>query len=57
MNRLDTLIPYHLDEDPQYSNIQMPDDLQGRRDIDKGIYQRILFPDFVTPILSLIKTI
>ena len=37
MNRLDTLIHYLLDEDPQYSEIQIPEDLQGKRDLFRAL--------------------
>ena len=37
MNRLDYLIKYLLDEDPQYSEIQIPDDLQGKRDLFRAL--------------------
>ena len=37
MNRLDYLIKYLLDEDPQYSEIQIPNDLQGKRDLFRAL--------------------
>ncbi|MBQ6305914.1 MAG: protein-ADP-ribose hydrolase [Bacteroidales bacterium] len=37
MNRLDYLIKYLLDEDPQYSEIQIPLDLQGKRDLFRAL--------------------
>ena len=37
MNRLDTLIQYLLNEDPQYSEMQIPDDLQGKRDLFRAL--------------------
>ena len=37
MNRLDYLIKYLLDEDPQYSEIQIPSDLQGKRDLFRAL--------------------
>ncbi len=37
MNRLYTLIQYLLDEDPQYSEIQIPQGLQGRRDLFRAL--------------------
>ena len=37
MNRLDYLIKYLLDEDPQYSEIQIPSDLQAKRDLFRAL--------------------
>ena len=37
MNRLDTLIKTLIDEDPQYSEFQIPDDLQGKRDLFRAL--------------------
>jgi O-acetyl-ADP-ribose deacetylase (regulator of RNase III) len=37
MNRLDYLIDYLLKEDPQYSEMQMPSDLQGKRDLFRAL--------------------
>ena len=37
MNRLDTLIHYLLDEDPQYSEMRIPEDLQGKRDLFRAL--------------------
>ena len=37
MNRLDKLIHYLLDEIPQYSEIQIPEDLQGKRDLFRAL--------------------
>ena len=37
MNRLDYLIQYLIDEDPQYSEMQIPEDLQGRRDLFRAL--------------------
>ena len=37
MNRLDYLIQYLIDEDPQYSEIQIPEDLQGKRDLFRAL--------------------
>ena len=37
MNRLDQLIKCLLDEDPQYSEMQIPDDLQGKRDLFRAL--------------------
>ena len=37
MNRLDTLIQYLLNEDPQYSEMQIPSDLQGKRDLFRAL--------------------
>ena len=37
MNRLDTLIKTLIDEDPQYSELQIPDDLQGKRDLFRAL--------------------
>lgn len=33
MSRLETLIDYLLKEDPQYSEMEIPSDLQGKRDL------------------------
>ncbi|MDY6347584.1 MAG: protein-ADP-ribose hydrolase [Bacteroidales bacterium] len=37
MNRLDYLIQYLINEDPQYSEMQIPEDLQGRRDLFRAL--------------------
>ncbi len=37
MNRLDFLIDYLLKEDPQYSEMQVPSDLQGKRDLFRAL--------------------
>ena len=37
MNRLDILIQYLLDEDPQYSEMRIPSDLQGKRDLFRAL--------------------
>ena len=37
MNRLDFLIDYLLKEDPQYSEMQIPPDLQGKRDLFRAL--------------------
>ena len=37
MNRLDYLIEYLLKEDPQYSEMQIPSDLQGKRDLFRAL--------------------
>ena len=37
MNRLDYLINYLLKEDPQYSEMQIPSDLQGKRDLFRAL--------------------
>lgn len=37
MNRLDTLIKYLIDEDPQFSELQIPDDLQEKRDLFRAL--------------------
>ena len=37
MNRLDYLIDYLLKEDPQYSEMQIPDDLQSKRDLFRAL--------------------
>ena len=37
MNRLDILIQYLLDEDPQYSDMRIPSDLQGKRDLFRAL--------------------
>ena len=37
MNRLDTLIKTLIDEDPQYSELQIPNDLQGKRDLFRAL--------------------
>ena len=37
MNRLDYLIDYLLKEDPQYSEMQIPEDLQGKRDLFRSL--------------------
>ena len=37
MNRLDTLIKTLINEDPQYSELQIPDDLQGKRDLFRAL--------------------
>ena len=37
MNRLDYLIQYLIDEDPQYSEMQIPEDLQGKRDLFRAL--------------------
>ena len=37
MNRLDYLIQYLIDEDPKYSEMQIPEDLQGKRDLFRAL--------------------
>ena len=37
MNRLDYLIEYLLKEDPRYSEMQIPEDLQGKRDLFRAL--------------------
>ena len=37
MNRLDYLIEYLLKEDPQYSEMDIPSDLQGKRDLFRAL--------------------
>ena len=37
MNRLDFLIDYLIDEDPQYSEMRIPEDLQGKRDLFRDL--------------------
>ena len=37
MNRLDYLINYLLKEDPQYSEMEIPSDLQGKRDLFRAL--------------------
>ena len=37
MNRLDCLIQYLIDEDPQYSEMRIPEDLQGKRDLFRAL--------------------
>ncbi len=37
MNRLDYLIQYLIAEEPQYSEIQIPEDLQGKRDLFRAL--------------------
>ena len=37
MSRLDYLIDYLLKEDPQYSEMQIPDDLQSKRDLFRAL--------------------
>lgn len=37
MNRLDYLIEYLLEEDPQYSEMEIPSDLQGKRDLFRAL--------------------
>ena len=37
MNRLDYLIDYLLKEDPQYSEMQVPSNLQGKRDLFRAL--------------------
>ena len=37
MNRLDYLIDYLLKEDPQYSEMEIPLDLQGKRDLFRAL--------------------
>lgn len=37
MNRLDYLIDYLLKEDPQYAELQIPSDLQGKRDLFRAL--------------------
>ena len=37
MNRLDYLIQCLIDEDPQYSEMQIPEDLQGKRDLFRAL--------------------
>ena len=37
MNRLDCLIQYLINEDPQYSEMRIPEDLQGKRDLFRAL--------------------
>ena len=37
MTRIDILIRYLIAEDPQYSEIQIPEDLQGKRDLFRAL--------------------
>ena len=37
MNRLGYLIDYLLKEDPQYSEMEIPSDLQGKRDLFRAL--------------------
>ena len=37
MNRLDTLIKTLIDEDPQFSELQIPDDLQSKRNLFRAL--------------------
>ena len=37
MTRIDILIRYLIDEDPQYSEMQIPEDLQGKRDLFRAL--------------------
>ena len=37
MSRLETLIDYLLKEDPQYSEMEIPSDLQGKRDLFRAL--------------------
>ena len=37
MNRLDFLIDYLIKEDPQYSEMRIPEDLQGKRDLFRAL--------------------
>ena len=37
MNRIDFLINYLLNEDPQYAELQIPSDLQGKRDLFRAL--------------------
>ena len=37
MNRLDCLIQYLINEDPQYSGMRIPEDLQGKRDLFRAL--------------------
>lgn len=37
MNRLDYLIDYLINEDPQYSEMRIPEDLQGKRDLFRAL--------------------
>ena len=37
MNRLDFLIDYLINEDPQYSEMRIPEDLQGKRDLFRAL--------------------
>ena len=37
MNRLDFLIDYLINEDPQYSKMRIPEDLQGKRDLFRAL--------------------
>ena len=37
MNRLDTLIKTLIAEDPQFSELQIPNDLQGKRDLFRAL--------------------
>ena len=47
MNRLDTLIKYLIDENPQYSEIQIPSDLQGKRDLFRAL-RNVRMPHLVS---------
>ncbi len=37
MNRLDYLIQYLINEDPQYIEMRIPEDLQGKRDLFRAL--------------------
>ena len=37
MNRLDFLIDYLINEDPQYAGMRIPEDLQGKRDLFRAL--------------------
>lgn len=37
MNRLDCLIQYLINEDPQYAEMRIPEDLQGKRDLFRAL--------------------
>ena len=37
MNRLDFLIDYLINEDPQYAEMRIPEDLQGKRDLFRAL--------------------
>ncbi len=37
MNRLDCLIQYLIDENPQYAEMRIPEDLQGKRDLFRAL--------------------
>ena len=47
MNRLDYLIDYLLKEDPQYSEMEIPSDLQGKRDLFRAL-RNVRWPEPVS---------